>query len=216
MQSKIYLIRHGITEGNLKHWYYGATDIPLTEDGKAALRAFAAEGVYPPFQGLLLTSGLLRTEQTAEEIYGPRQHAVIEALRENNFGAFECKNHEELLAEPEYRNWLDSFADQDYVIGGGESWNQFRSRIQQGWEQLLSLHLQHCHEVAKDGEGGEIPETIMICHGGVISALLNILFPTEGKNMYDWCPEPGLGYALLLDMAHVTGYERLHSQRENE
>ncbi|MBQ1471194.1 MAG: histidine phosphatase family protein, partial [Eubacterium sp.] len=32
MESKLILIRHGITEGNLKRWFYGAVDIPLTED----------------------------------------------------------------------------------------------------------------------------------------------------------------------------------------
>ena len=32
------LIRHGLTEGNLKRLYYGSTDLPLTEAGIAALR----------------------------------------------------------------------------------------------------------------------------------------------------------------------------------
>ena len=41
MVSKIYLIRHGITEGNEKRWYYGGADLPLTEGGREALKALS-------------------------------------------------------------------------------------------------------------------------------------------------------------------------------
>lgn len=51
MVSKIYLIRHGITEGNEKRWYYGGADLPLTEGGKQTLRALAEKGVLPPAAG---------------------------------------------------------------------------------------------------------------------------------------------------------------------
>ena len=33
MKSEIILLRHGVTEGNQRHWFYGGIDIPLTEDG---------------------------------------------------------------------------------------------------------------------------------------------------------------------------------------
>ena len=36
--SAIYLIRHGRTEANEKHFYCGSTDLPLTEAGRASLR----------------------------------------------------------------------------------------------------------------------------------------------------------------------------------
>ena len=38
MRSKICLIRHGITEGNKNRLYYGYADIPLAEEGIAALK----------------------------------------------------------------------------------------------------------------------------------------------------------------------------------
>ena len=38
------LIRHGLTEGNVRRWYYGALDLPLCPDGEAALRKAAAAG----------------------------------------------------------------------------------------------------------------------------------------------------------------------------
>ena len=84
MVSKIYLIRHGITEGNEKRWYYGGADLPLTEGGKQTLRALAEKGVYPrlPEDADLYTTGLARTEETCEILFGQREHRVIRNLRE--------------------------------------------------------------------------------------------------------------------------------------
>ena len=68
---RLTLIRHGLTEGNVRRWYYGALDLPLCETGKSALREAAAGGLYPPYSGeRVLTSGMLRTEQTLRLIYG--------------------------------------------------------------------------------------------------------------------------------------------------
>ena len=65
------LIRHGLTEGNVRRWYYGALDIPLCPEGEAALKKAAAAGLYPPVNGRrIVTSGLLRTEQTLRLLYG--------------------------------------------------------------------------------------------------------------------------------------------------
>ena len=33
MESKILLLRHGITEGNKNKWFYGKTDLPLLPEG---------------------------------------------------------------------------------------------------------------------------------------------------------------------------------------
>ena len=62
MVSKIYLIRHGITEGNQKKWFYGAADLPLADEGIAALEKAASGGIYPqiPEDADCYTTGLLR------------------------------------------------------------------------------------------------------------------------------------------------------------
>ena len=68
---RLTLIRHGLTEGNVRRWYYGALDLPLCEAGQAAVQEAAAGGLYPPYSGeRILTSGMLRTEQTLRLIYG--------------------------------------------------------------------------------------------------------------------------------------------------
>ena len=49
MKSKICLIRHGITRGNRDRLYYGQSDIPLIDDGKAEIGRLAEEGIYRRF-----------------------------------------------------------------------------------------------------------------------------------------------------------------------
>ena len=95
---RLTLIRHGLTEGNVRRWYYGALDLPLCEAGADALREAAAAGLYPPIgQAKILTSGLLRTEQTLRLLYGDVPHEVWPELREISFGIFEGKSYDCLL-----------------------------------------------------------------------------------------------------------------------
>ena len=44
--NRLVLLRHGRTEGTERHLYYGATDLPLLEDGVQDLQLAAARGVY--------------------------------------------------------------------------------------------------------------------------------------------------------------------------
>ena len=39
-------------------------------------------------------------------------------------------------------------------------------------------------------------DTVLVTHGGVIAAIMEHLFPGEGKNRYQWQPVPGSGYAV--------------------
>ena len=51
---RLYLIRHGITSGNLEGKYIGTTDLPLCEEGEDAISSLAALDVYPKVQNCLL------------------------------------------------------------------------------------------------------------------------------------------------------------------
>ena len=45
---RLYLVRHGITQGNLRGIYMGSgTDEPLCEEGREALQAIFEAGIYP-------------------------------------------------------------------------------------------------------------------------------------------------------------------------
>ena len=66
---RLTLIRHGLTEGNVRRWYYGALDLPLCEAGQAAVQEAAAGGLYPPYSGeRILTSGMLHGADAAPDL----------------------------------------------------------------------------------------------------------------------------------------------------
>jgi broad specificity phosphatase PhoE len=37
---------------------------------------------------------------------------------------------------------------------------------------------------------------VLVCHGGVIAAIMEYLYPLENKNRYLWQPKPGHGYLI--------------------
>ncbi|MEG0291585.1 MAG: histidine phosphatase family protein [Anaerovoracaceae bacterium] len=180
MKITINLIRHGVTEGNQKKWYYGDTDLPLTNEGIDQLVEFTQKGIYPSADNMkLYTSGLTRAEQTFFLIYGPLEHKIIEGLREYKFGEFEQKSYEDLKDIPEYIKWIED-TELDYEVPGGESISQFDKRVNDTFAKLV-------------GMGNS---AIVVCHGGVISAIMQRLFPKQKEHIFAWIPSPGRGYAL--------------------
>ena len=180
--NRLVLLRHGRTEGTERHLYYGATDLPLLEDGVRELKDAARRGVYPAPGGFsFVTTGMIRTTETLRAIYGDVPFSVLEDLREVNFGIFEMKSYEEIKSEPSYQAWLsgDWFSN---TPPQGESFRASEARIARGLEQLLARE----------------EDTICICHGGTILTAMQRLFPEEGKDGYAWQPKPGFGYTIDL------------------
>ncbi len=205
MKSKIVLIRHGITEGNEMHMYYGSTDVSLSERGKHLLEKQREEGLYPISEtAQFYTTGMLRTEQTLRIVYGDREHGVIEDLRELDFGEFEMHTYEELNSVPEYQKWITA-EDSGKAPPGGESIDSFTKRIRRGFDELTirnELYMLKLRNHQKEAM------TICICHGGVISGIMDYIWPGEYKNFFEWIPDPGHGYVLLVEDGSFTGYEQ--------
>ena len=205
IESRICLIRHGITEGNQRRLYYGHSDIPLSEEGEVELEKLAASGLYPDSeQASFYTTGLLRTEQTLSIIYGDRPHEAIRDLREINFGRFEMKSYEELKEQADYQTWIGG----DMTKVGppdGESTGEFALSIRGGFEDLMQRHqlkalsLRHKEENAL---------SVAVCHGGSISVIMEILYPGVKDNFYQWIPDPGHGYVLYLENGAVVNAEK--------
>lgn len=173
--SVLYLIRHGKTAANEQHRYCGSTDLPLSTRGREELAAmhYAVSGVR------FLTSGMLRTEQTLEILFGPVPHEIRPEFREIDFGEFEMHTYEELKDDPRYLSWITGDNERN-VPPSGESGEAMRCRVMKGLVTLLQ----------------EDRDTVLITHGGVIAAIMESLFSQEGKNRYQWQPEPGCGYCL--------------------
>ena len=168
----IYLIRHGKTVANEKHLYCGSTDLPLSEKGRAELRAMH----YAIHPQRFLTSGRKRTDETLQILFGDVPYAVDTRFREVDFGSFEMKSYDQLKEDPAYQAWLTGDNEAN-VPPGGESGIQMTRRVLEAFREI------------PDG-------TALITHGGVIAAIMASLFPAEGKHRYQWQPQNGHGYEI--------------------
>lgn len=202
MKSKIHLIRHGTTEGNVKKWYYGSLDIPLIEAGRTALIEMRENGIYPKINGGYFTSGMKRTNQTLSIIYGNVERDEITQLREMEFGDFEGKTYEEIKDNSDYIKWLEDKVG-SVALPRGDSRISFRNRVMTGLEKLINNHLRF--ELVFRHKEDIDAESICVCHGGVIGCIMNELFPKEREFFY-WIPNQGRGFTLLLDGGKVVGY----------
>ena len=207
MASRIYLIRHGITEGNQKMWFYGKADLPLAKEGEEKLRKLAKKDIYPKITGDVdcYTTGLLRTEQTFEILFGRQPHREISLLREMNFGDYECSTYDQLKDYSDFERWCYDETG-DVKLPGGESRNEFAARIEAGLKELLGYHrlkeLSHRYS-------GRDAISVVVCHGGVISTMMQMLFPDVKANMWDWTPAPGFGYMIEFEKGETKMYEKL-------
>ena len=205
MKAKIVLIRHGITVGNEQHMYYGSTDVSLSERGKHLLEKQRDAGVYPASEDAqYFTTGMLRTEQTLDIIYGEQPHEIIEALRELDFGEFEMRTYEQLNSIPEYQRWITA-EDTETAPPGGESISSFTKRIRSGFDELKARNELYMLKLRNHGKEAM---TICICHGGVISGIMDYIWPGEHKNFFEWIPDPGHGYVLDVEDGTITGHSK--------
>ena len=172
--KELYLIRHGRTEANENHQYCGASDLPLSESGVAALAGICYDVPLCRF----FTSGMLRTEQTLRLLFGDIPHETDARFREISFGEFELHTYDELKDREDYQNWISH--DGQTAPPEGESFPQFRDRILEGLQELLAM---------------EEP-AVLVTHGGVIALMMEHLFSDEAKNRYQWQPQPGGGYRI--------------------
>ena len=209
----IYLLRHGITHGNLEHRYVGGrTDEPLCLQGQQALVQMRKELVQylrkgepegKPFR--IYTSPMLRAVETANILFPDEPVHMISGLREMDFGIFEGKNYEEMQKDPalkkKYQAWIDG--NGEGVIEKGESKKAFQQRTVEAFYELWKEDLLVEWEVEP-----MIP--VVICHGGTIMAIMHAL---TGKDYYDFQVANGEGYKLTLDYVkdkpYVLSFERI-------
>lgn len=185
MSMRIHIIRHGRTCANEKGLYCGSTDISLSERGVREILDFAQKGIYPEAD-LFITSGMKRANETLRLIYGDRDFVTVEDLREYNFGDFEMHSYDELKNRHDYQKWITD-EEGNVCCPCGESKNEFFKRIERGFEKVL-----------QEVEARKAASTVVVCHGGVIAAIMDKLFPNE-KNFYEWQPKYGLGYSVIFD-----------------
>ena len=177
MKQTILLLRHGATPGNAQHKYIGATDEPLSPEGRAALQGFS----YPPAD-LVYISPKLRCRQTAEILFPGATFREVEDLREMDFGVFEGRSFREMAQDADYSAWLDSNCEAP--IPGGEVKAGFTERCCAAFLAVL--------------EQDHAPRLSFLVHGGSIMAILS-RYGRPSRDYYDWAVDNGKGFLLEWD-----------------
>jgi ribonuclease H / adenosylcobalamin/alpha-ribazole phosphatase len=132
------LLRHGQTPMSVQKRYAGRTDAPLTEVGvqqaAAAAKRLASAGL-----GVIVTSPLLRTVQTAQSVAAVTGAAVVtdDGFRETDFGAWEGLTFAEVRERwpTEISAWM---ADPEVAPPGGESFTDVSARVTAALDRVLA------------------------------------------------------------------------------
>ena len=132
------LLRHGQTPMSVQKRYAGRTDAPLTEVGvqqaAAAAKRLASAGL-----GVIVTSPLLRTVQTAQVVAAVTGAAVVtdDGFRETDFGAWEGLTFAEVRERwpAEISAWM---ADPEVAPPGGESFTDVSARVTEALGRVLA------------------------------------------------------------------------------
>ena len=152
------LARHGQTDWNASRRFQGASDIGLSERGRAQ-----AEALGRALDGRRLAavyvSPLQRARDTAAIAMagGPLPVVAVEELRELSLGEWEGRTVDEIRSgdgDP-YLAWIR--APHDFPPPGGEPVERVAARVREALDRIAAAH-------ARDDE------VLVVAHGGVISA----------------------------------------------
>lgn len=162
MLKKLFLIRHGETEGAESRRYKGHIDVPLSKGGVRQVKQLARRIVYNYTDRLdaVYCSDLSRAVRSAEIIAGPfgRKPVVMNALRERSFGLWEGMSFEEIEERypGDFRAWTED--PLRFTPAGGETTLEARERV------MKALHL-----IREQHEEGAVA---VVSHGGITRILL--------------------------------------------
>ena len=177
MDGIIYLIRHGMAEGDEKRRYKGSLDVPLSQEGAGQVRRTAAF-----LKGSLGRAGLepralycsrLKRAHLSADIIGQAlglKPQVKEPLRERDFGAWEGMTFDEIgHAYPDdFGAWAGDPLNFSPI--GGESTLEVRDRVMP--------------VVTEIGRGLDGDAVVVVAHGGVNRIVLAELMGLSLANIF--------------------------------
>jgi broad specificity phosphatase PhoE len=175
---RLALVRHGETVGNSSIRYHGITDVVLSSLGRAQAHEARARLAQVRFDRVVASS-LTRAWQTATVIAPEQPILLEEGLREVDFGRWEGLTREEIAGRDPalYAQWQQSRQGFDYP--DGEAGTDFRARIGDALQRLLTM---------------EAPSLLVVAHKGVIGVLFEALMGSELPP-----GQPELGGVLRLE-----------------
>jgi len=173
---QIYLVRHGLTDWNVRGLLQGQSDIPLNKEGERQ----AIEAAKKHFKKIKFTaifsSDLVRAKRTAEIIALEKKMAVetSKLLRERDFGPFEGKHWQEVekklrMSIKEFRILSDEVAKKLGIESD---------------EKMMERFSRFLREVAVAYRGKKV---LIVTHGSVMRVFLTklgFLSKEDSKNVF--------------------------------
>jgi broad specificity phosphatase PhoE len=160
----LYLARHGETEWNRIGRWQGATDIPLSDIGRAQARLLG-DRLRDRRIARVHASQLSRALETAQivaALLGAPAPAADPRLRERGYGAFEGLTREE-CAERFPGIWEQYLTDRRAVPPGAEPQAEVTERITAAMTEIAT-------RADAQSESGAI---LVVSHGGVIRSFIH-------------------------------------------
>lgn len=200
---QVIFIRHGMVPSNAEKRYVGRTDESLSGTGRKQILSLRNSGVLP-HEDIIFVSPMRRCRETADILYPDREQIVIPDFREIDFGDYEGKNAEELLADPAsgYQAWIDSGGMLPFP--NGEARKDFIERSRRGFGKMM----EKCRKAAgvrngsvqgdsraeeHAGSAGVPFRAAAVVHGGTVMSILSGLC---GGDYYDYMCRNGEGYQV--------------------
>ena len=180
---RLYLIRHGITQGNLDGIYMGSgTDQPLCGEGRRRLEELRQRFEYPVVE-TVFSSPMKRAVESAEILFPQAKNKIIlEDLRENAFGEFEGQKISDLVRDEAFKRWMDP--KEHFTPNGGERAQDFHKRCQGVLMSILEYMMK-----------AHIDEAACMTHGGVIMSML-AQRGIPKRSPEHWMADSGCGYLV--------------------
>ncbi len=144
-------------------------------DGLEGKSALCVPSALPDLT--LLVSPLRRARETAALLCPGISQQTVADFREMDFGRFEYRNYEELMADPESAGIYQHFIDSGGTCGfpEGESRTAFSERVCRAYTDLLPGLLADRKEKT----------LLIVAHGGTLMALLE-RFGLPKRDYFDW------------------------------
>jgi len=159
MLSRVVLVRHGETVGESSIRYYGATDVGLSDLGRAQARA-ARDAIPGEGFDLVVSSSLSRAWETAGIVSRGAPVRLEADFREIDFGRWEGLTKEEIAAVDPilYEDWESK--GPRFEFPEGEPRGKFRARVERGLERIVR---------------GGAESVIVVAHKGVVRGIVESL-----------------------------------------
>lgn len=166
---RVLLVRHGQSEWNASRRLQGQADIDLSDEGRREADALR-ETITAIKPCRVITSDLKRVTETAERISTDMARPEPR-LREIDVGAWTGRSIDDLVDEVpnDYANWRAGH----YTPPGGETWDQFLTRVVAALEDAMR---EPCDNL------------LVVCHGGVIRAVLEHYLGLAPRNVIPVAP----------------------------